>query len=83
MNPKVTKLKEELAKNKKRITSLQARNKKIEEDIVSLENTDIIGMVREHELTPDQLYELIRNLKKDPASVLKNTDKTEESKLEE
>ena len=83
MNPKVTKLKEELAKNKKRITSLQARNKKIEEDIVSLENTDIIGMVREHELTPDQLYELIRNLKKDPAIVLKDTDKTEESKLEE
>ena len=63
MNPKVTKLKEELAKNKKRITSLQARNKKIEEDIVSLENTDIIGVIRSSDLTIEEIVELISSAK--------------------
>ena len=47
MNPKVIKLKEERAKNCEKITSLQARNKKIDADILSIENTDIIGMVRD------------------------------------
>ena len=46
MNPKVVKLKEEREKNCSKIASLQARNKKIDADILSIENTDIVGMVR-------------------------------------
>ena len=38
MNPKVIKLKEERRKNCDKIASLQARNKKIDEDIISIEN---------------------------------------------
>ena len=41
MNPKVVKLKEEREKNSSKIASLQARNKKIDADILAIENTDI------------------------------------------
>ena len=66
MNPKVVKLREEREKNTKKIASLQARNKKIDADIISIENTDIIGMVREYRLSPDMLFELIKQAKKSP-----------------
>ncbi len=56
MNPRVVKLREEREKNVAKIASLQARNKKIDADIISIENTDIIGMVREVGLTPDMLF---------------------------
>lgn len=66
MNPKVIKLREEREKNVRKITSLQTRNKKIDADILSIENTDIIGMVREYGFSPDQLMELILTAKKNP-----------------
>ena len=66
MNPKVVKLKEELEKNSEKIVKLQARNKTIKTTIIEIENTDIIGMVRDYELSPDQLLELLRELKKTP-----------------
>lgn len=66
MNPKVIKLREEREKNAAKIASLQARNKKIDADIISIENTDIIGMVREVGLTPDMLFELIKASRKNP-----------------
>lgn len=68
MNPKVTKLREEREKNTAKIASLQARNKKIDADIISIENTDIIGMVREYGLSPDMLFELIEKTRKSPIS---------------
>jgi len=84
MNPKVLKLREEREKNSKKIASLQARNKKIDEDIMSIENTDIIGMVRENDLTPDMLYELIRAMKKNPLPMPpQNTEETEETELDQ
>ena len=66
MNPKVVKLKEELEKNSEKIVKLQARNKTIKTTIIEIENTDIIGMVRDYGLSPDQLMELLRELKKTP-----------------
>jgi hypothetical protein len=66
MNPKVMKLREEREKNTTKIASLQARNKKIDADIISIENTDIIGMVREYGLSPDMLLELIQKTRKSP-----------------
>ena len=51
MNPKINKLRAELEKNNGKIAVLQAKNKDLEKQIRELENTDIIGMVREHEIT--------------------------------
>ena len=46
MYPKIQKLREEREKNRARITTLQNRNKQLDEQITALENTDIIGLVR-------------------------------------
>ena len=69
MNPRVVKLRDERAKNAAKIASLQERNKKIDADIIRIENTDIIGMVREYGLSPDMLFELIKRTQKAPASI--------------
>ena len=64
MNPKIEKLRAEKSKNCDRISSLQERNKRIDERILKLENTDILGMVREIGMTPDQLAELLGRAEK-------------------
>ena len=83
MNPKVVKLKEERAKNCEKISSLQARNKKIDADILSIENTDIIGMVREVGLSPDALAEFLAALKRNPVAQPKFFEETEDATIEE
>ena len=83
MNPKVVKLKEERAKNCEKIFSLQARNKKIDADILSIENTDIIGMVREVGLSPDALAEFLAALKRNPVAQPKFSEETEDATIEE
>ncbi len=70
MNKKIQKLCAERAKNEEKAAELLARNKKIDEEITALENTDIIGMVRESGLTPDMLAELIQRMKENPVSAL-------------
>ena len=83
MNPKVVKLKEEREKNCSKIASLQARNKKIDADILSIENTDIIGMVREYGFSPDELMELIKAAKKNPFPAHADSDETEDENRDE
>ena len=63
MNPKVIKLREEREKNSEKIASLQARNKKIDADIIAIENTDIIGMVREHGMSMEEFIELFHKMR--------------------
>ena len=83
MNPKVIKLKEEREKNCSKIASLQARNKKIDADILSIENTDIVGMVREYGFSPDELMELIKAAKKNPIPAPADSDETEDENRDE
>lgn len=59
MNPKITKLRAELQKNKSKISDLQVKNRELEKQIRELENIDIIGMVRERGLTMEQFIELL------------------------
>jgi len=59
MNPKIEKLKAERSKNNEKIGALQERNRKLSEQITKLENSDIIGLVREIGMTPEQLAELL------------------------
>ena len=58
MNPKIMKLRGELEKNKGKISDLQGRNRELEKQICELEDTDIIGMVRENGMTMEQFAEL-------------------------
>ena len=66
MNPKINKLKAEKAKKLRRIAEMTARNEEIDAQVTELENLDIIGMVRDYGLSPDQLMELLRELKQTP-----------------
>lgn len=81
MNPKVEKLREEREKNREKIEKLTARNRVIDETVRNLENTDIIGLVREQGLTPDMLAELLASLKASPlpANLPAKTPNKEES----
>lgn len=83
MNPKVVKLREEREKNAAKIASLQERNKKIDADIIKIENSEILGMTHEFGLSPDMLYELILASKKNPMSAKPISIETEEENSEE
>ena len=63
MNPKINKLRAEVEKNNAKIATLQAKNKALEKQIRELENTDIIGMVREQGMTMEQFAELFQKMK--------------------
>ena len=63
MNPKINKLKAEKEKNFRKISDLTTRNEEIDAQVIELENTDIIGMVRDYGVTPEALSELLRTLK--------------------
>ena len=67
MNPKIMKLRGALEKNKGKISDLQGRNRELEKQIRELEDTDIIGMVRENGMTMEQLAELFRRMQAAPA----------------
>ena len=62
MNSKIQKLKDDNAKDKDKIARLQARIRERDKQIQELENTEIIGVVREHNLTPEQLAALIAQI---------------------
>ena len=64
MNPKIAKIRTEIDKNNARISAWQEKNRALKEQLVELENTDIVGMVREIGMTPEQLAELLASLPK-------------------
>ena len=75
MNPKIQKLKAEKEKLLAKRAAIEARCDAIEAQITELENTDIVGIVREMGVTPDELAELLRNMRSNPISA----EKTEET----
>lgn len=68
MNPKIKKLREEKEKNQSRITRLQHRNKVIDEKVIELENTEIIGLVRESSMDLDALATFLQSQKGTPVN---------------
>ena len=59
MNPKINKLKAEKEKNLRKISEMTSRNEEIDRQVTELENLDIIGIVRENEVTPEELFALL------------------------
>lgn len=64
MNPKIIKLKVERAKNDEKIAALQSRNRELDESIVELENTDIIGLARATGMSMEELAQFLTQLKR-------------------
>ena len=79
INPKLQKLRSELEKNEKKIESLQSRNKDLRQQITALENTTIIGMVRDGGWTVDEVAHLLQQLKtqNDPNTNTETEEETE------
>mgnify|MGYP000009384402 FL=1 len=70
MNPRLEKLRQEREKLAEKLASLTARLKTLDEQILKLENTDIVGIVRENGLTIEQLAALMAMLEKRPTAAL-------------
>lgn len=64
MNPKIIKLKAERAKNDEKIAALRSRNRELDESIVELENTDIIGLTRATGMSMEELAQFLTQLKR-------------------
>ena len=64
MNPKITKLKAERAKNDEKIAALRSRTRELDEIIVELENTDIIGLARATGMSMEELAQFLTQLKR-------------------
>ena len=66
-------------KNEKKIESLQSRNKDLRQQITALENTAIIGMVRDGGWTVDEVAQLLQQLKaqNDPNPNTETEEETE------
>lgn len=64
MNPKIIKLKAERAKNDEKIAALRSRNRELDESIVELENTDIIGLARATGMSMEDLAQFLTQLKR-------------------
>ena len=64
MNPKIIKLKAERAKNDEKIAALHSRNRELDESIVELENTDIIGLARATGMSMEELAQFLTQLKR-------------------
>ena len=64
MNPKIIKLKAERAKNDEKVAALQSRNRELDESIVELENTDIIGLARATGMSMEELAQFLTQLKR-------------------
>ena len=68
MNPRIEKLKAERDNIAEKVEKLTARLKALDEQIIKLENTDIVGIVRENGLSIDQLAALMALLDKNPTA---------------
>ncbi len=78
MNERIVKLRADYAKNDSKIAALQTKNKKLAEKIRQLENTEIIGAVRNSGLTIDELLSLLGKTVKAPETNIELEEKDNE-----
>ena len=83
MNPKITKLKEDRTKLAARLKRMQQRLEEMDQLILELENTDIVGIVRENGVTIDQLAELLELLEKKPTAAIEELEQPIPDEIEE
>ena len=60
MNPKIQKLRTELAKNQEKIDKLETRNGELRQQIRELEDLDIVGMIRAKGLSMEEFAKMLR-----------------------
>jgi predicted nucleic acid-binding Zn-ribbon protein len=88
LNPRIEKLGNEIDKLKKKITEYQSRLRDLERQKTELENADIVAMVRDVDIPPDQFAEFVRLFKERqgvavPDLTEKISTETDNTKVEE
>lgn len=66
MNPKIHKLRDELAKVNVKLATLQDRKQEMEKQLLEAENTDIVGLVRAKGYSLEQFAELLKLIQANP-----------------
>lgn len=78
MNPKISKLRNDLNKNRKKVSALQAKGRELEKQIRELEDLDIIGAVRESGMTVEEFISTFRRPKTAASPKSKETEESHE-----
>ncbi len=76
---KIAKITAERDESRAKSKKYADRAKELDEKLLDLENTSIVGMVRESGLTPAELAELISLLKDNPAKAVNERTKDDEN----
>ena len=72
MNPKIEKIETEIDKTKSKISELQIRLRELERQKTEIENTEIVGLVRGVDATPQELAAFIRAFREQGGTPLIN-----------
>ena len=83
MNQKIQKIVTEIEKVKGKIATQQARLRELEQQKTELENTEIVGMVRGLEVTPEELASIIQAIRSGLPVATQNPEEQEEMDDEE
>lgn len=62
MNPRIQKVAAEIERVKEKLAAQQQRLRELEQQKTELENTEIVGVVRGLDVTPEELASLLRTL---------------------
>lgn len=60
MNPKIAKLEKEIEKTSAKVNELQGKLRDLEKQKTELENTEIVALVRNLQMTPEQLADFLQ-----------------------
>lgn len=63
MNPRIKRIEQEVERLRGKIASYQARCRELEQQKRELENTEIVGVVRSMEVSPEELAAVLRALR--------------------
>ncbi|MCL2546189.1 MAG: DUF4315 family protein [Oscillospiraceae bacterium] len=75
MNPRIAKIKDEMAKLREKVSKGQARLRELEKQLVDLENADIIAAFRGVEVAPEELAAFVQMFKdKQKSGTVPNLD---------
>lgn len=80
MNPRIQKVTAEIERVKEKLAAQQQRLRELEQQKTELENSEIVGVVRGLDVTPEELASLLRTLRGGKGTA--NLENQEESEHE-
>ena len=82
MNPRLQKITEEIEKTKQKLSNYTIRLRELERKKVSLENAEIVALVRGIDIPPDEFADFVRILKDSQDCAVPDIDGVNASRTE-